>query len=408
MNNCLKLAYDNWENGTPRPNGYINNIGLTSSLFWIPHEIINFLQKANYEVKNVKLEDVEEDCYYIVNHQCSFEFVFGKKRWILSELVEEKVRNKNLKIIFLSEHESFDNIEIHLKNLKNLIIEKELKEENFYVLNNNSNLYETKHNLKTNINVFKTNWLVELVTEFNKDNINFIKEKKFTFLLHNRTPKSHRTGLLILLKKMGLLEGDIIDWSLLYPTIGHPFDAVYLDKNFIDIHSKELRPIYKEFLTVKKLSYYENDKNWFLDPSQYIERKYNELKSFEESYINIVTESHFNEKNIHITEKTFRPFLYLQIPIFLAGYKHVSKLKEEHPSLHLFEDLIDHSYDNEINNNKRLEMVSNEIKRLSEMKNLIQDYYILNELKIKENSSYILSFSNNKTTFNFFKNLISL
>jgi hypothetical protein len=407
MNNCLKLVYDNWKNDNPIPNGYVNNIGLTPTLFWIPYEVIDIIHKNNCKVQNIKLEEADENSYYIVNHQCSFEFIFGKKRWILSKEIENCIKEKNLKVIFLNEHESFDNIEIHLENLQRLILEKNLDEKNFFVLSNNSNLYDAKKKLKSNINIFKTNSLIELVTEFNTTDIKFIDKKKFIFLLHNRTPKPHRVGLLILLKYLNILdEIDVVDWSLVYPMVGNPFtNTLFMDKTFINIHSSELRPIYKEFLTTTKFSYFEENKNWFLDASRYLERKYNELNSFEQSYINIVTESYFSENDTHITEKTFRPFLCFQIPLFLASYKHVDKLKEEHPNLHLFEDLIDHSYDNERDDNKRLHLVTNEIKRLSKMRDYISDYYIKNEYKFKENLSYILNFSNNKTTLEFFKSL---
>lgn len=406
MNNTLKLVYDNWENYEPKPNGYVNNIGLTSSLFYIPYEVIRIMESNNYKVQSLKLEEADSNSYFIINHQCSFEFLFGKSKWIIPESVEEVIRTKNLKVIFLSEHESFNDIEIHLSNLKKLIHNKNLKEENFYVLNNNSFLYQAKEVLNTKINLFKTNWLIEILSQFNTTDIQFIPNKKFIFLLHNRLPKPHRTGLLILLKKIGLLDSGLIDWSLVYPMVGHPFtDTMFMDKTFINIHSKELRPIYKNFLTTQKLSYYETDKDWFVDTRQLNGRKYNEVKSFEESYINIVTESYFDETNIHISEKTFRPFHCLQLPLFLANYKHISKLREEHPSLHLFDDLIDHSYDNEKDNSKRLEKVVEEIKRLSEMKDTIAEYYVNNKSKIIENRNYIESFSNNKTTFEFFKSL---
>jgi hypothetical protein len=64
-----------------------------------------------------------------------------------------------------------------------------------------------------------------------------------------------------------------------------------------------------------------------------------------------VTESHFAINSVHITEKSFKPFYYFQIPLFVASHRHVEFLKKEH-NLYLFEDLVDHSYDKEIDHIK--------------------------------------------------------
>jgi hypothetical protein len=406
MNNVLKLVYDTWENNEPKPNGYVNNIALRPRLFWIPYDVIDVVLNNNYKIQNLKLEEADENSYYIINHQCSFEFVFGKKNWVLTPSVEEMVRTKNLKIIFLSEHESFDKIETHLANLRDLIIKKGLKEENFYVLNNNSNLNTFKNKLNTKINVFKTHWLTELIASAEYEKTQFVENKKFIFLLYNRTPKPHRIGLLILLKKLGLLTDYIIDWSLVYSIIGNPFNNTFMDKSFIDINSKEIRPLFKEFLNVNKLSYFETDKNWFEDCSLHNVVTHNELTSFEQSYIHIVTESYFDEVDIHITEKTYKPFCFFQIPIFLSNHNFVKKLREEHPDLYLFDDLINHDYDNEVDNNKRLILVLNEIQRLSEMRDTIQQYYVNNKEKFIQNQNCIKQYRNHNTTLNFFKSLI--
>jgi hypothetical protein len=129
------------------------------------------------------------------------------------------------------------------------------------------------------------------------------------------------------------------------------------------------------------------------------------MKSYEESYINIVTETHFKEKNIHITEKSFKPFYLHQLPIFLANVNHIKTLKKEY-GLDLFDDLINHSYDDEPNNLKRLYMVYDEIKRLSAMKDVIKEYYSNNIDRIKNNREIIKdAWLSNKTT-NYFLNLV--
>ena len=128
------------------------------------------------------------------------------------------------------------------------------------------------------------------------------------------------------------------------------------------------------------------------------------MKSYEESYINIVTETYFNENNIHITEKSFKPFYLHQLPIFLANVNHIKTLKKEY-GLDVFDDLINHSYDNEEDNLKRLYMVYNEIKRLSEIKNTITQYYFDNIDRIKKNREIIKENWLATKTTNYFLNL---
>lgn len=424
----IKLVYDNWENNIPIPNGVKNKIGLNKIYFDNEingknnmNDLLNAFIKVNCEIKNIKLEEADENSLYIIYHHCLLTEMLHIDEWVLLDEVVEKIKNKNLKIIFLNMHESFDNIEFELKELQQFINKKNLPEKNFYVLNNNSKLYDIKNKLKTDINVFKLNWLIEYMNTTNLKDIKLTSIKKFMFLLHNRVPKIHRISLLILLKKFNLLKENIIDWSLTYKAsdnldrlnFSHSMTKTGLNhsktsKNFIDFNSKEYRPFYKEFIMTTKLSYYEQNKNWFdyKISVSHDSANYNEIKSFEQSYINIITESHYSEADIHISEKTYRPFYCFQIPIFLASYKHIFKLREEHPELYLFDDLIDHSYDDEIDNTKRLLMIANEIKRLSEMRDTIETYYIKNETKFIENRKYIESYSNNNSTLNYFKSLV--
>lgn len=69
---------------------------------------------------------------------------------------------------------------------------------------------------------------------------------------------------------------------------------------------------------------------------------------FSDAYFDLVTENtYLGDDNVHsintITEKTIKPFLYYQIPIFVAQKHLVSNLKQL--GFDLFEDLIDINYD---------------------------------------------------------------
>ena len=73
-------------------------------------------------------------------------------------------------------------------------------------------------------------------------------------------------------------------------------------------------------------------------------------------------------------------------------------MKREY-GLDVFDDLIDHSYDNEFDNLKRLYMVYDEIKRLSEMPDVVKQYYLDNTDRILNNKNIIKeAWLSNKTT----------
>lgn len=98
-------------------------------------------------------------------------------------------------------------------------------------------------------------------------------------------------------------------------------------------------------------------------------------KSYENSYIKIVTESQFEYQNvIHITEKTMIPFYFYQIPILLATPNHIQICKELY-DFDFFDDVINHSYDSETDNKKRFRMICDELERLKSKKEYLRDFF---------------------------------
>jgi len=180
----------------------------------------------------------------------------------------------------------------------------------------------------------------------------------------------------------------------------------HVNKRYIDMSDSKLVSDYKEIIITKKIDYYEDDVNLLNKNTYKLREKHSSIKSHLESYINIVAETHFSymPMNVHITEKTIKSFYYFQIPIFLSSYNHVKMLREEY-DFYLFDDLIDHSYDNEIDDVKRFKMVINEINRLSNMREEITNYYKKNIDKILHNHFFVKSHSNNKTDEKYFLKL---
>jgi hypothetical protein len=133
-----------------------------------------------------------------------------------------------------------------------------------------------------------------------------------------------------------------------------------------------------------------------------------ENNSYGQSYINITTETFFTQKNmIFITEKSVFPFFFYQIPIIVATPGHVKKMREKF-DLDFFDDLVDHSYDDIIDNRERLLRIVNEIKRLHSMKNQIKTYYQSNIDRLISNKNKMIELSKCYKEIEFFDGLKNL
>jgi hypothetical protein len=412
MGSVLNLVFDNWDdNGNPLPNLHFLNEKLNYEYLVLPDFIFK-LNSEDLQINKCKLSDVNQyrNFYYVISHRCSLESIYkynDENIWEIPTEVEECIRNKNLNIILLSEHESFKHIDVSIKELKNVIIKKGLNESQFYIINNSSMLEYAVSTSQSNINVHKINFLMDSVSSGMNIKISdsdFIEDKKFTFLCHNRRPKPHRLSILTHMKNMNLLQDDITDWSLTYGIHNNKLADINEFQTYVDFSNKKIFEDYKEICSKPKLSFYESDKNWFNHESDYDAWNHLELKSYQNSYINIITESHFDILDIHITEKSFKPFYYFQIPLFLASYNHISKMKEEY-DLDFFDDLIDHSYDNEINDIKRLHLIISEIDRLSKLKDDIKLYYKSNKNRFISNHNFIKEYYHKGFAIQYFKNI---
>lgn len=414
MNTILNLVFDSWdESNNPLPNLNHLNKKLNSEDLRLP-DIIFRLNSRDFKVTKCKLNEVNinKNYYYVISHRCALEELwldYDKNIWEIPNEIEDLIRYKNLKIIFLSEHESFKNLKNTFYDLNNLILSKGLNASNFYVINNNSLLNDTKQLNNYNINTYKINFLLDSVScgiDINLTPDNFIEEKKFIFLCHNRRPKGHRLSILSHMKVLDLLDNDITDWSLTY---GPPGDHRNFSPYYSTRETLNYTKIYDSYIDVcakPKLSYFENDRDWFASEAAYDAWHHIEIKTYQNSYINIVTESHFDIRDVHITEKSFKPFYFGQIPIFLASQNHVSKMKAEY-DLDFFDDLINHDYDNEYDDEKRFNMVIDEIERLSKIKGEIKKYYVSNKHKLIHNYDFIKNYYHNKFTNQYFIQLIN-
>jgi hypothetical protein len=412
----LNIVFDNW-NSNNEPIKNMSHLDDKYGNDTVTYPF--FLQELNikyWKINKCKLSNISstKSFYYIISHVYEYSFFIKNAKLDLPKDILYHITYSNLKIIFIASHESPEHLDIFVKLLTETIIKNNWKEENFYIISNNSMIYNVKNKLNSNINFFKINSLLNLVSSQIKikPNISDIfYDKKFIFLCQNRQPHFHRIVLLTHLKNLKLLDNDIIDWSLVidystYAANKKDIQSIGHLKGYIDPTNKELVNDYKIITSTKKLSYYEQNVDWFDNVQKYIQLEHLTLESYKNSYINIVADSHyyFRENDVHITEKSFKPFYYFQIPIFLASFNHVKMIKEEY-GFDLFDDLIDHSYDNERDDIKRFHMVVNEIKRLSTMREEIVQYYKNNIDKIIHNHNFVKNYPKKKIDENYFVKL---
>ena len=442
----LNLVYDDWdeESGRPRPNG--NKI--YGNEFWNGQNLItNYINVGpafefyqdqfpepsdRFRMVTCRLEEVKnnpnEKYYYVIDHANSnlcralscgpvdnwetIQAVIDRKPPIGDEVMEYLRNQDNFFLMMLTAHEPEG--EQSFQCLKDFIDKHSIPQKKIFIVNNNSKLNELKHKHELDINVHSIKFipnssnltLSRIQSVFNEN-----KEGKF-FLCHNKSPKPHRYAILVLLKNQNILED--VNWSLVS---GFKFkDELF----FCHLFTKEDTQKYNEeieFFTsidVKK-SEYELQEKWFNTNSTEINveglphwmRIPEKSVTFENSYVNIVTESSFidSESVVHITEKSFRPFYFYQLPIFVASHHHVKHLKEIY-GFDMFEDILDHSYDNVVNDRERLFQIFEEIKRLNEDKEKIKEFYRKNYDRFEKNKNIIFDILKNTDDYKFFRSLI--
>ena len=398
----LNIVFDKWDENNKPIKNYSNYWGL--SLNELDMEI-------DWELNECKLTDIttDENYYYIISHVDSY-LHFLKEKLILPIEVQHCVTHNNLKVIFMAPHESPEHLGIFVKKLTDIINKNNWKESNFYIISNNAMIYNVKNKLNSNINFYKINTLLRFLFNFKPKptESDIVYDKKFIFLCLNQRSHNHRVILLTYLRNLNLLKDDIIDWSLVEKYNTNVVQSIKHLKGYIDSTNTTLVNDYKIITTTKKLNYYEENVNWFDSTPNFNPYKHLTLDSYKNSYINIVTESYYNfkENDIHITEKSFKPFYYFQLPLFLSRPNHVKMMREEY-DLNFFDDLINHSYDDEIDDVKRFHMVVNEIKRLSNMRDEISEFYKNNVDRLISNHNFIKTYPEKKVEENYFLNLIN-
>ena len=409
----INFVYDDWdeENNVPRANRpkIVDFEEDTVNLPWLVSENPMRVFEST-KVVNRKLEDVikypDEVFFYHVWHRDSLIWHFFSKGNLPvdDEIIRMVNQNPNLHLILMNECEfEFKN---SLKLLDQIVKRLKLNPKQIWFINNNEKLEEYKLELQASINVHTARSMSTAV-HFRGGELNFKVDKNIDsfFLCHNRSPRPHRYALLSLLKKHGIL--DSVDWSLVN---GWYDDKEKRESNYLQIFTPEqLQDLsseiaYFDAIEMKK-SKYETHRLEFNDRSS--QSIFFEPDTYENSYFNIVTESNYFGEDIHITEKSFKPFYFLQFPLILASYHHGYYFRKAYPEYDFFDDVINHDYDNIVDDMARIVAFVNELKRINDNKEFFIEFYNSNKERFIKNHEICKNYKNTYD-YNFFKQLSEL
>jgi hypothetical protein len=415
----LNLVYDYWDGDQPISNG---KILYPRHHFWdIEEFVISYINSLSNQsnkilIKNYKITDVYNNpnqrfFYFICHAHINIDELIKDNLIISNEIKNCLTSCKNFNLVFFSHHES-DN-ESGFEMLNNL----DLPKNQIYVINNNYKLAEYVKKHESEIKVYHVMYLPIIISlcvpNFGGSQFDYNRKEKF-FMCFNRGPKIHRYSLIVFMLKNNLLYD--ANWSLIpnnfakfdYEDYGKIFDASEIENYYNEI----------EILNNLKLKVSDNEKDelYFNEKNEItiLNSNYSKFLSppdfpfnYKNSYVNVVTETKFldNENVIQISEKSFKPFFYYQFPMILATHHHIKSIKEKY-NFDFFDDVIDHSYDNEPNQKKRFNLFVNEIKRLHDNKENLIEFYRNNKHRFERNKNKFIAIANNKSDYNFFKSLV--
>jgi hypothetical protein len=183
--------------------------------------------------------------------------------------------------------------------------------------------------------------------------------RKKTFLCFNRRYNDHRLMLYLAMVQKGLIDQSYYSMDKTQPEAGRSFieNCKYLLSRFSDMGLAS-----EDVLAADKLLPLVLDNPNF---SRYpMEHSVDPVKHlYDSSLINIVTETYFFNKIIHITEKTYKPIAFMQPFILVAAAGSLKHVKDM--GFKTFDQFWDETYDLEADDKKRFTMIMTLIESIS-------------------------------------------
>ena len=339
--------------------------------------------------------------------------LLGAKVLNFNKKVIDSIKEKNLKLIIATFHEGGVQYDSFLQKLYNSIQHFGLNANDIIYINADAknnisfNNFFINNNISEKVKVYFTNYLIshslknysgqrlqtQIIDKENKD---------YNFLFFNRAVfKDHRLWALGKLHQHGVLKTSL--YSIIFPyedtikfnnnrdgfgTIATYDDYVETLPYLNQINEMGIVKI-DNFPTTKRVNYDD------IDPFATTF-----VSAFENSYVSIVSESTFS--SAQISEKIAKPLRYLHPFIVIGGPHYLKKLKEF--GFKTFSDWWDESYDDELDDVKRMDKVLKLIISLNDSNKLKQIYEESKHI-VLHNARHCQKFSPDSSIHSLFKTI---
>lgn len=332
---------------------------------FIKDDTYNFVQDVN---KLPKKYTVQINVWNVLNDKrfCNVNFQNNHKKLVFPERIKKDIKQGNVHVVFNLTWESCytlygnDKLAIDFNNFSNIYA---CPIENITFLIANHNI--TKHHTGVNTVVYNHPMMYtgtgDMVYDAvqSEDKILSLLNKNllpYNGLFYTRRAREERLAILYSLSKLGVL--DKINYSCLLPPVAND----RLNKYFKQLQLPDLQEILKEIkipTTCKFSKIKSHDPEHATPFVNDIDWGHSLTSSFQ-----IVVESYPDSPGF-VTEKSIKPFRMLQPFVTYGSVGTVEYLKSL--GYDVFEDIVDHSYDNIQDNHLRLKTLIKEIERLSNM-----------------------------------------
>jgi hypothetical protein len=183
--------------------------------------------------------------------------------------------------------------------------------------------------------------------------------RKKTFLCFNRRYNDHRLMLYLAIVQRGIIDQCYYSMDKTQPEANRSFveNCKYLLSRFPDmgIVSNDVLAADKLLpLVLDNPNFNNYPMESSVDPVKHL---------YDDSLVNIITETYFFNKIIHITEKTYKPIAFMQPFILVAAAGSLKHIKDM--GFKTFDQFWDESYDLEVDDKKRFTMIMSLIESIS-------------------------------------------
>ena len=216
--------------------------------------------------------------------------------------------------------------------------------------------------------------------------------RKNTILSMNRRQREHRLATLCVLNHYGLLKGNGVSYQL---TFDGPPTPYYVDKLITD--ESRQKKYYQDYRELQDMKYQWVDYPIAMEAKDGVHHGYGweNKQPYLNSYLNITTETDFVNPTGYASEKVWKPFGFFQA-VLLVGSPNTLQFVRSF-GFKTFNGFIDESYDKEIDNAKRFELIEKEIVKFSKMsKQEVHDWYWSMEDILVHNFNLFMEYGKNR------------